>query len=141
MDPLLTSLPLAQGRKATALALASPARSPLAPDVPTFAEAGYPGFEFYTWYGLWGPPNLPANITNTISQVLKEIGEQPDVKTWFETQGLEYSGVGGAAFLEFSARRAEALRGHRQEGQYRSAVNGTRCTPLRCHRPRKRAIR
>ncbi len=44
LDPLVTSLPLAQGKQATALAIASPKRSPLAPDVPTFAEAGYPGF-------------------------------------------------------------------------------------------------
>src|ERR1044071_6438270 len=71
MDPLLTSLPLAQGKKVNALALASPKRSPLAPEIPAFAEAGYPGFEFYTWYGLWGPANLPAPIVATISKALK----------------------------------------------------------------------
>jgi tripartite-type tricarboxylate transporter receptor subunit TctC len=102
MDPLLTSLPLAQGKKATGLAIASLVRSPLAPDIPTFAEAGFPGFEFYTWYGLWAPAKLPADVADKIHQVLTEIGASADVRKWFESQGLDYSGVGGASFREFS---------------------------------------
>jgi tripartite-type tricarboxylate transporter receptor subunit TctC len=51
LDPLVTSLPLAQGGRAKALAISDSKRSPLAPDVPTFSEAGYPGFEFYTCGG------------------------------------------------------------------------------------------
>jgi tripartite-type tricarboxylate transporter receptor subunit TctC len=101
-DPLVTSLPLAQGKQATALAIASPNRSPLAPDVPTFGEAGYPGFEFYTWYGLWGPANLPPEIVGTISRALSAIGASADAQKWFASQGLEYSGIGGAAFVDFS---------------------------------------
>ncbi len=104
MDPLLTSLPLAQGKKATGLAIASPARSSLAPDVPTFAEAGFPGFEFYTWYGLWAPVNLPADITDKIHKILTEIGASADARKWFESQGLDYSGVGGQSFREFSLK-------------------------------------
>jgi tripartite-type tricarboxylate transporter receptor subunit TctC len=102
LDPLVTSLPLAQGKTATALAIAGPARSALAPEVPTFAEAGFPGFAFYTWYGLWGPANLPANVISTIEQALTEIGTSADAQKWFEAQGLQYSGVGGPPFLDFS---------------------------------------
>jgi tripartite-type tricarboxylate transporter receptor subunit TctC len=102
LDPLVTSLPLAQGKQATALAIASPKRSPLAPDVPTFAEAGYPGFEFYTWYGLWGPAHLPPDVVATISRALSAIGSSADAQKWFASQGLEYSGMGGAAFVDFS---------------------------------------
>jgi len=102
LDPLVTSLPLAQGKEATALAIASPARSALAPDVPTFAEAGFPGFEFYTWYGLWGPANLPPNVVAAISHALGVIGESADAQKWFASQGLQYSGIGGAPFLDFS---------------------------------------
>jgi tripartite-type tricarboxylate transporter receptor subunit TctC len=104
LDPLVTSLPLAQGKQATALAIAAPARSALAPDVPTFAEAGYPGFEFYTWYGLWGPANLPPNVVTTISRALAAIGASADAQKWFSSQGLDYSGIGGDAFVEFSKR-------------------------------------
>jgi tripartite-type tricarboxylate transporter receptor subunit TctC len=108
MDPMLTSLPLAKGGKATALALAGPARSPLAPDVPTFSEAGYPGFEFYTWYGLWGPANLPKPVVNVIEQALKVVSQSAEAKTWFEQQGLVYSGIGGPQFEQF-ARDEQAL--------------------------------
>jgi tripartite-type tricarboxylate transporter receptor subunit TctC len=104
MDPLLTSLPLAQGKKATGLAIASPVRSSLAPDVPTFAEAGFPGFEFYTWYGLWAPAKLPADIIDKIHKTLTEIGASADARKWFESQGLDYSGVGGPSFREFSLK-------------------------------------
>lgn len=108
MDPLVTSLPLAKSGKTRALALSDTKRSPLAPEVPTFAEAGYPGFEFFTWYGLWGPANLPAPVLAKLSAALKEIGNLPEVKQWFEAQGLEFSGVGGPAFVDFS--RAEQAR-------------------------------
>ncbi len=102
MDPLLTSLPLAQGKQVTALAIASDQRSPLAPEIPTFAEAGFPGFEFYTWYGLWGPAKLPADVVQRIEQALTEIGASAEVQHWFATQGLAYSGIGGAAFHDFA---------------------------------------
>jgi len=101
MDPMLTSLPLAKGGKVRALALASSSRSPLAPDVPTFAEVGFPGFEFYTWYGLWGPANLSKPIIEQIEQMLKTIGQSADAKKWFEQQGLVYSGTSGPEFDQF----------------------------------------
>ncbi len=108
MDPMLTSLPLAKGGKATALALASSSRSPLAPDVPTFAEVGFPNFEFYTWYGLWGPANLPKPVVSAIEEALQAVGQSAETKKWFEQQGLAYSGVGGPPFEQF-ARDEQAL--------------------------------
>jgi tripartite-type tricarboxylate transporter receptor subunit TctC len=74
----------------------------LAPEVPTFAEAGFPGFEFYTWYGLWGPGKLPEDVVKRIEQALSEIGASAEVQHWFETQGLAYSGISGAAFRDFA---------------------------------------
>ncbi len=108
MDPMLTSLPLAKGGKATALALASPSRSALAPEVPTFAEVGFPGFEFYTWYGLWGPSNLPKPVVAEIEQALTAIGRSAETKKWFEQQGLVYSGISGSQFEQF-ARNEQLL--------------------------------
>ena len=102
MDPLVTSLPLAQGGKARALAITNPRRLALAPDVPTFAEAGFGGFEFYTWYGLWGPPELPADVVQRIGAALAEIGRSAEARSWFEGQGLEYAGSGGAPFVAFA---------------------------------------
>ena len=108
MDPLVTSLPLAQGGRARALALTNPKRLALAPDVPTFEEAGFGRFEFYTWYGLWGPAELPAEVVQRIAAAMAAIGRDVEARAWFEKQGLEYSGEGGASFIEFS--RAEQAR-------------------------------
>lgn len=108
LDPLVTSLPLARGNEAKALAIASASRSPLAPEVPTFGEAGYPGFEFYTWYGLWGPANLPERIVSTIQRALTAIGASAEAQQWLAGQGLQYVGVGGASFLDF-CRSQQAL--------------------------------
>src|SRR5712691_3784716 len=62
-DPMLSSLPLAQGGKIKALGLTSLKRAAAAPNIPTVEESGVKGFEFVSWYGLWGPKNLPADIS------------------------------------------------------------------------------
>ena len=109
-DPLVTALPLAKGGKVQALALAAPKRSPLAPDVPTMAEAGVPDFEFYTWYGLWGPDNLPKAAASRIERAVAAAGKSPELSKWFEAQGLEYGKLTGKAFVEFERREQATVR-------------------------------
>ena len=104
LDPLVTSLPLARGGKVKGIAIASPTRSPLAPEIPTFAEAGMPGFEFYTWYGLWGPANLPPAVVAALEKAYREAGASPEFQKWLESQGLEFGGLTGARFVEFAAK-------------------------------------
>jgi tripartite-type tricarboxylate transporter receptor subunit TctC len=62
-DPMASSLPLAASGKIKALAVTSTKRVAAAPDIPTIAESGMTGFDFGSWYGLWGPKGLPADIT------------------------------------------------------------------------------
>ena len=62
-DPMASSLPLAAAGKIKALAVTSTKRAAAAPDIPTIAESGMNGFDFSSWYGLWGPKGLPADIT------------------------------------------------------------------------------
>jgi tripartite-type tricarboxylate transporter receptor subunit TctC len=100
-DPLVTALPLAKGGKVQALALAAPRRSPLAPEVPTLAEAGIAGFEFYTWYGLWGPAAMPQAAAQRVEAAVAAAGKAPELSSWFQSQGLEYGGLAGKAFVEF----------------------------------------
>ncbi|TAK84785.1 MAG: tripartite tricarboxylate transporter substrate binding protein [Betaproteobacteria bacterium] len=100
-DPLVTSLPLAKGGKVLGLALAAPKRSPLAPDIPTMAEAGMPGFEFYTWYGLWGPADIPQAAASRIESAVAAAGKSPELSKWFESQGLEYGNLTGKSFVGF----------------------------------------
>ena len=114
LDPLSTSLPLAQSGKTKAVAVSSLKRLPQVPDVPTLDEVGYKGFEFYTWYGLWAPRNLPPAIIQKLAETIREIGHRPDMHKWFESRGLEFSGISGQEFLDYSkadqAKHADIVR-------------------------------
>ncbi len=116
-DPLVTSLPLAKGGKVLGLALAAPKRSALAPEIPTMAEAGMPGFEFYTWYGLWGPAEIPQAAMSRIENAVSAAGKSPELSKWFESQGLEYGNATGQSFVAFERREQATVedivkRGH-----------------------------
>jgi tripartite-type tricarboxylate transporter receptor subunit TctC len=63
---MLEIAPQVKAGKVKILAVMSPKRSPLFPDVPTIAESGYPGFEAFVWYGLIGPAKLPNAISNKL---------------------------------------------------------------------------
>lgn len=63
---MLEIAPQVKAGKVRILAVMSPKRSPLFPEVPTIAESGYPGFEAFVWYGLIAPAKLPNAITNKL---------------------------------------------------------------------------
>jgi tripartite-type tricarboxylate transporter receptor subunit TctC len=62
VDPLLGAMNFHKAGKLRIVAVTSKNRVPTLPDVPTVGEA-VPGYEFYSWYGLWGPAKMPADIT------------------------------------------------------------------------------
>ena len=66
IDPILGSAQYAKGGLLKVVAVTSKARLPSMPDVPAVAES-VPGYEFYSWYGLWGPARLPAEITQKLN--------------------------------------------------------------------------
>jgi tripartite-type tricarboxylate transporter receptor subunit TctC len=101
VDPMLSSLPLAQGKQIKALAITSNKRSPAAPDIPTVAESGMKGFEFVSWYGLWGPKNLPQDIIDKLQAEVVKALAQPDVKERLSALGFEPVGSTPAAFAKF----------------------------------------
>lgn len=80
IDPSFALLPAAMdGTRVRALGIATKERSVLAPNVPTMAEAGMPGYEFQSWYGIWAPKNLPADIADKISGLIQETMADPEV--------------------------------------------------------------
>ncbi|MCV5870235.1 tripartite tricarboxylate transporter substrate-binding protein, partial [Escherichia coli] len=85
--PLHTALPLAAEGRVRLLAIGSPSRSPVAPDVPTMAEAGYPGVEVNLWYGLLAPAGLPPERTGRLNAILRAWLERPDTRRRLEAQG------------------------------------------------------
>jgi len=102
-DPMLSSLPLAQGGKIKALAVTSAKRLPAAADIPTVAESGMSGFEFVSWYGLWAPKGLPAEIGRKLQAEVVKILAQPDVKARLATLGFEPVGSTAEDFAKFIA--------------------------------------
>jgi tripartite-type tricarboxylate transporter receptor subunit TctC len=69
-----------QGGRARALAITSPKRVDTAPNIPTFAEQGYPSFDLVLWYGMTGPKGLPEPIVRKINAALKDALSSPDVQ-------------------------------------------------------------
>jgi tripartite-type tricarboxylate transporter receptor subunit TctC len=73
IDPSFALLPAAQdGTKARTLGIATKERSVLAPEVPTMAEAGLPGYEFNSWYGIWAPKGLPPEIAAKVNSLMQD---------------------------------------------------------------------
>jgi len=79
--PLLQAmLPYAKAGKVRLLGVTTPKRVAAMPDLPTIAEAGLPGYESYTWFGIFGPKNLPPAIAQKMNAALKTALEDPEVK-------------------------------------------------------------
>ena len=102
-DPMLSSLPLAQGGKIKALAITSLKRMAAAPDVPTVEESGMKGFELVSWYGVWGPKGLPRDITDKLHTEMANIVKQPDVQQRLLTIGFEPVGSTPNFFANYIA--------------------------------------
>jgi tripartite-type tricarboxylate transporter receptor subunit TctC len=100
-DPMLSSLPLAQSGRIKALAVTSLKRQAIAPEIPTVAESGFPGFEFVSWYGLWGPKDLPADIAAKLQTSVANVLAQPDVKERLSQLGFEAIGSTSDYFAKF----------------------------------------
>jgi len=112
MDATLTALPLVKAGRLKPLAVTGATRNPHLPDVPTMKEAGYPDFEFLTWYGLWAPAGLPADITETLGQATARVMAMPDIKTRLDASGIvvDYrNSADFAAFVDSEIARYQAI--------------------------------
>ena len=88
MDTVVASTPFVKSGKIKAIAVLSPTRSPLMPDVPTVAESGYPGFEMSTWFALMAPANLPAPIRAKLEAALASVMASPEIRKKLNDVGL-----------------------------------------------------
>jgi tripartite-type tricarboxylate transporter receptor subunit TctC len=87
--PVIVMQPMAKAGKVRALSVTSRARSALAPELPTMAEAGLTGFEVSGWYGLLAPAATPRSIVNLIYAESKRGLEADTMKERLRAQGLE----------------------------------------------------
>lgn len=72
-----------------ALAIATSARSPALPNVPTFAEAGLPAYQYDAWFGAMAPANMPRPVLNKINTDIGRVLRMPDVIERLHAQGFE----------------------------------------------------
>ncbi len=95
---IVNVVPLAREGKLRALAITSIKRSPLAPDLPTMVESGFPGFEAVPWFGLLAPAGTPKDVVDKLYGQTVKILTIPEVRKKFDELGLEPVGNTPAEF-------------------------------------------
>jgi tripartite-type tricarboxylate transporter receptor subunit TctC len=88
-SPLAAALPLIQDGKLVALAVPSPSRSALLPDVPTIEEAGVPNASSQTWVGVLAPKATPRDIVNRLQHEIVKVLQLPELKAQLHATGSE----------------------------------------------------
>ena len=88
-DNITTAWPLAKAGKLRPLAVTTAKRSSIAPEVPTLAESGLPGFEVGSWQGVFAPAGTPPEIVKRLNAEIVKILNMPDVKERLVALGAE----------------------------------------------------
>jgi DNA-binding transcriptional regulator YhcF (GntR family) len=101
-DSLASSLPYITAGKLRPLGITSATRSAAAPDLPTIAESGLPGYDLNTWYGLWAPAGTPPAIVDKLSAEVQKILKTPEIQKELTGRGIEPVGSLAAEFRSFN---------------------------------------
>jgi tripartite-type tricarboxylate transporter receptor subunit TctC len=99
-DPI-SALPHIKAGTLLALAVTSKERSPVAPDVPTMAESGYPGFDAIAWHGILAPANTPPAIITRLNAEIVAALKDPETRALLEQQAMQTVGNSPQAFADF----------------------------------------
>jgi tripartite-type tricarboxylate transporter receptor subunit TctC len=102
-DTLATSVPLYRDNKVKLMGVADLQRARVIPEVPTFSEAGVPGFKSITWFALVAPPATPVALTEKINGDVVELLKTKDVLDVLHKISLEPGGTSPAATTRFFA--------------------------------------
>jgi tripartite-type tricarboxylate transporter receptor subunit TctC len=102
-DTLATSVPLYRDGKVKLLGVADAKRAATAPDVPTFSEAGLPGFKSITWFGLVAPPATPAELAEKINRDAVEVLRSREVTGMLRKISLDPGATSPAETAQFFA--------------------------------------
>jgi len=103
----LTALPQVKAGRLRALAVTTAERSQSLPEVPTMREAGVPGYEFSSWYGLLGPRALPAPVVSRLNDAVNKSLQQADVRSRLAAEAAEPAGGTPQQFAELLRQEAK----------------------------------
>jgi tripartite-type tricarboxylate transporter receptor subunit TctC len=94
-------MPQNEAGRLRAIAMTSEQRSALMPDLPTIAEAGFPGFDVTAWQGFFAPANTPQPVVERLDKELRKIMLNPEIQARFAKMGFEVKYGGPKEFGEF----------------------------------------
>lgn len=86
---LLTSMPLARAGKLRVLAVSTAKRTQQAPDIPTVAESGIPGYDYNPWFAMFAPAGTPRPVVMLLNAEIRRALESPDMKQRFGKQAID----------------------------------------------------
>lgn len=118
IDPILGSLQYHKGGMLRVVAVTSAERAASLPDVPTVGET-IPGYEFYSWYGLWGPAKLPADIIKKLNTEVNK-AMSGDMKEKLKEQGILVTTGTAEEFAKFQKMDMERSQKIVTEGKIRA---------------------
>jgi tripartite-type tricarboxylate transporter receptor subunit TctC len=86
---IVAAVPLVRAGRLRALGISSSRRAAVLPELPTIAEAGVPGYEFTTWYGVLAPAGTPIDVINVLHDHIVKAVRAPDLAQRFANEGAE----------------------------------------------------
>ncbi len=98
---LAAALPHIKAGKMRPLAVTGLKRHPLLPDVPTFQEVGFPGFDGVQWYGIVGPAGIPAAIVKRLNDEINKAIESPELRQRLSAEALEPMPMAPEQFAQY----------------------------------------
>jgi len=97
IDAIPSGMPHVKNARLRALAVTGEKRSALAPELPTIAEAGLPGFSSVTWFGLYAPLGMKADLVGGVHEAFEQAAHSPDVVESLARLGVEPAPLGTSA--------------------------------------------
>jgi len=97
-------VPNIKAGKLVGIAVVSPTRIPLLPDVPTMKESGYPGVTMGQWFGIVGPAGMPRDVTDLLNKSINEVLTMPEVQKVLADKGAT---AGGGTPADFGKQIAD----------------------------------
>lgn len=114
LDGWATTLPHVKSGKLKFIAVTTPQRSAVQPQVPTVAEQGFPGFDASPWYGVWAPASTPHDVVAKVSAELAVVTQSQQIKERFAELGIDPLTAESMQFVRFmqteQARWSKVIR-------------------------------
>ena len=102
IEAIISLLPLVKAGSVRAVAVTGRKRTALAPEIPTMAELGLPALDdFDAWWGMWGPPSLPANLVATLNGLVNDAVKSLGADGRLDALAIEPAHMTAAEFAQF----------------------------------------